>query len=123
MEEELDSQVIEQETPAKHVFVAPSINDECILSGRSYTYHSAIPAAIAHDVSAECVLGIDEAGRGPVLGMPSEALLKDQTVDQFLQDQWCTDCSISHPRPTNLSSPKPIVLTTPKFSNLRFDRL
>lgn len=68
MMEELDSQAIEQETPADDVFIPPSINRSQILAGFSYTHHTAIPDVIADDMSIECVLGVDEAGRGPVLG-------------------------------------------------------
>ena len=66
--EELDSQDIAQETPAEHVFIAPSIYEEDILQGSSYTHHSPVPEIITTDSSIECVLGVDEAGRGPVLG-------------------------------------------------------
>ena len=59
---------VAQETPAEDVFIAPSIDASQILDGVSYTYHSRIPAAIASDLQTECVLGVDEAGRGPVLG-------------------------------------------------------
>ena len=68
MMDELDSQAIEQETPADDVFIPPSINRNQILAGFSYTHHTAIPDVIADDMSIECVLGVDEAGRGPVLG-------------------------------------------------------
>ncbi len=67
--EDIASQDIAQETPAKDVFIAPSIHEQAILSGGSYTHHSPIPETVAVDLSAECVLGVDEAGRGPVLGM------------------------------------------------------
>lgn len=64
-----ETQDVEQETPAKDVFIPPSINKTHVMSGDSYTHHSAIPATIKDDMSTECVLGVDEAGRGPVLGM------------------------------------------------------
>lgn len=62
------SQQVIDETPPDSVFIAPSIDHTRILSGESYTYHSPIPATVANDKSTECVLGVDEAGRGPVLG-------------------------------------------------------
>jgi ribonuclease H2 subunit A len=40
-----------------------------IIEAKSYTHFSAIPTTLQRDVSTECVLGIDEAGRGPALGM------------------------------------------------------
>lgn len=66
--EEIDSQDIAQETPAQDVFIPPSIHDEDIQRGTSYTHHSAIPKTLVEDMSIECCLGVDEAGRGPVLG-------------------------------------------------------
>jgi ribonuclease H2 subunit A len=57
-----------QETPAADVFIPPSIHRNLVLAGDSYTHHSAIPETIQQDMSTECVLGVDEAGRGPVLG-------------------------------------------------------
>ena len=68
MMDEPDSQAIEQETPVDNVFIPPSIKQDQIITGSSYTHHTAIPEAIANEMSIECVLGVDEAGRGPVLG-------------------------------------------------------
>ena len=66
--EDIDSPDIGQETPIKYVFVAPSIHEQVILDGGSYTHHSPIPETLAIDPLTECILGVDEAGRGPVLG-------------------------------------------------------
>lgn len=66
--QDIASQDIPQETPAQNVFIAPSVHEHAILAGASYTHHSAIPEVVTRDLSIECVLGVDEAGRGPVLG-------------------------------------------------------
>ena len=71
--QDIASQDIAQETPAQDVFIAPSIHETAILDGSSYTHHSAIPEIITQDISTECVLGIDEAGRGPVLGSTQQS--------------------------------------------------
>jgi ribonuclease H2 subunit A len=61
-------QDISLETPSENVFMAPSINHVSIATGDSYSYMSPIPQMLRDDLSIECVLGVDEAGRGPVLG-------------------------------------------------------
>ncbi|MCJ1405891.1 hypothetical protein MMC11_009121 [Xylographa trunciseda] len=59
---------IAQETATEDVFRAPSIHEQDIIHGTSYTHHSPVPKTITADMLIECVLGVDEAGRGPVLG-------------------------------------------------------
>lgn len=65
---QMDTQEIEQETTPGDVFMAPSIYKPEILAGKSYSHFSPIPQQIADDMTKEVVLGVDEAGRGPVLG-------------------------------------------------------
>lgn len=66
-----EAQGISQETPIGDVFIPPSINERAILAGQSYTHQSPIPQTVIENLSIECVLGVDEAGRGPVLGKKS----------------------------------------------------
>lgn len=65
---QMDSQKIELATTPSNIFMAPSIWKPEILAGKSYSHFSPIPTHISENMSTECVLGVDEAGRGPVLG-------------------------------------------------------
>ncbi|KAL0941058.1 Ribonuclease H2 subunit A [Colletotrichum truncatum] len=78
-----DSQTVEDialETPVSNVFIPPSIDETALLSGDSYSYFSPIPPSLLPPTSETTTssetpatgtpvcLGVDEAGRGPVLG-------------------------------------------------------
>ncbi|KAI1106757.1 putative 35 kDa ribonuclease H [Jackrogersella minutella] len=69
----MDEGNIALETPATDVFVPPSIHRTPTLAGETYTHFSPVPPSLLPESSesqtgAPCVLGVDEAGRGPVLG-------------------------------------------------------
>lgn len=68
--EESQKADIALETPpaSASIFIPPSISTSAILSGSSYAHFSPVPPSLSTGSSSRCVLGIDEAGRGPVLG-------------------------------------------------------
>ena len=68
-EEVLDPQQIESETPLEDVFRPHSVDTSLLVNGITYSHFSGIPEALQNDISMECVMGVDEAGRGPVLGL------------------------------------------------------
>ena len=132
MADEVESQDIPQElqdianeTPPDDVFLAPSIDRSEILSGASYSHFSPLPETLLNDMNTECVLGIDEAGRGPVLGIQP---LKPKYYKRFnmllttRQVLWFTRCSTYLYPSTVLSLQRPTTSTTPKSSLLLFVR-
>jgi ribonuclease H2 subunit A len=76
-DQELNSQQIEVKSLPEDIFSPPSIDKSQLLPGISYSHFSEIPQVIQNDISTECVMGVDEAGRGPVLGMKDLVLSHD----------------------------------------------
>ena len=77
MEDTQMTEDIALETPVSNVFIPPSIHEPALLLGDSYVHFSPVPPALLPPSSEtttpatpgpECCLGVDEAGRGPVLG-------------------------------------------------------
>jgi len=67
-EQPISSQQIERETPVDGCFRPPSIHKDQLLHGISYSHYSPVPETVQSGMTTPCVLGVDEAGRGPVLG-------------------------------------------------------
>lgn len=88
--QDIASQDIAQETSAQDVFIAPSIHESDILAGNSYTHHSPIPQFVSQNLSTQCVLGVDEAGRGPVLGNLSSSFTTYGTTEHNRKVLWST---------------------------------
>ena len=69
MEEVLDSTNLAEEPLADDLFRPPSVLQTPLTQGKTYSYYSDLPSAGPDAISTEeCILGVDEAGRGPVLG-------------------------------------------------------
>lgn len=59
------------DTSTSDIFIPPSIHSEPLLTGKTYSHYSPVPVSLLPTSSSpapECILGVDEAGRGPVLG-------------------------------------------------------
>ncbi|ROW17092.1 hypothetical protein VPNG_01036 [Cytospora leucostoma] len=136
---------LEIETPAPDVFVPPSVHPTTLLSGASYAHFSPVPPALRSPTSEAadgpaCCLGVDEAGRGPVLGpmvygvfyLPlelSDPVLRREhhfddskvltpAVRSALMETLCTPPSPPPPPPSSSSS-SPSDSTTPSTSSSR----
>ncbi|KAK4101801.1 hypothetical protein N658DRAFT_506566 [Parathielavia hyrcaniae] len=76
MEDPQQGDDVALETPSSNVFIPPSIVPSSLLAGDSYSYFSPVPSSLLPPLGSSppeatgppCALGVDEAGRGPVLG-------------------------------------------------------
>lgn len=107
MDYEEESNSLEKEessldiTPAEGVARPPSGTNSALL--KSYTYATSLPTALEKD--QECILGVDEAGRGPVLGtfscLDAGCIIKNKDTKGIalttlydlllIQVPWCTE--------------------------------
>ena len=69
----------------------PSVTCAQASSRHSYTYHHTLPTAISPQVP--CILGVDEAGRGPVIGpmVYACAYCPEQHADERLKEEGFAD--------------------------------